>query len=173
MATATREMSVPLQEWANANQPQNGPMFAQGYWDQITFVRDKIARALAKNPEEYKIIQAKMRVISTHTSQAVLLPVFSLELDNGITFTLQYNFYKWRVSVNSPRSVTAGFMGLFNPEERVDPVTCEGFPEELIYGSYNEDNTRFTFELPPENYHIFTFFWIFAHQVLGVKKRNK
>lgn len=169
--TATQEAGMQLQEWANAHQPAETLIYKDSYWDQIIFVRDKIAGLLAKTYEEYKVIQASMKVISEHTSKSVRLPVFRVELADGTAFTMRYNFYNWKVSVISPRNVKADFMGLFNPNERIHEVYCEGFPKGLVYGPYAENKRQFTIELPPGNYHLFMFFWIFAHQVLG--NRNK
>lgn len=170
--TATREMGIQLQEWANTHQPQGDLIYKDGYWDQIVFIRDKIAGLLAKTYEEYEAIQANTRVISSHTSKSVRLPVFQVELTNGVALTMRCNFYDWKVSVSSPRDVKADFMGLFNPKDRINRTYCEGFPGELVYGSYFENKRQFTFELPPGNYHLFTFFWIFAHQVLGNRNKN-
>lgn len=169
--TLKEEMSVGLQEWANAHQPAEDLIYKSGYWEQIIFVRDTVAGLLAKTYEEYEAIQAGMKVISNHTSNSVLLPVFRVELADGTAFTMRYNFHDWKVSVESPRDVAVDFMGLFDPKERIDEVYCEGFPTSVVYGPYAKNRRKFTIELPPGNYHIFTFFWIFAHQVLG--NRNK
>lgn len=171
MATAS-ETSMQLQEWANTHQPAENLIYKDGYWKQIIFVRDKIAGLLATTYEEYKAIQANMKVVSMHTSKSVRLPVFRVELADDTTFTMRYNFYDWKVSVNSPHDVEADFMGLFDPNRRINSVYCEGFPEELVYGPYTENKRQFTIELPADNYHLFIFFWIFAHQVLGNRDKE-
>ena len=170
MPTATSEQNQ-LQEWAMANQQADTLIYKDGYWDQIMFVRDTIAGLLSSTWEEYQIVQASARVISTHTSKSVLLPVFRLELADGTAFTMRCNYYNWKVSVSSPCAVEADFMGLFDPDERIHNVYCEGFLDELVYGPYRENKGQFTIELPSGNYHLFMFFWIFAHHVLG--NRNK
>lgn len=170
---ATQEAGMQLQEWANAHQPAEDMIYRDGYWNQIVFVRDKIAGILAKTYEEYQAVQAGMKVISTHVSKSVRLPVFRVELVEGTAFTMRYNFYDWKVSVESPRDVEADFMGLFNQSEHAHETCCEGFPKGLVYGPYAENKRRFTIELPPGNHHIFTFFWIFAHQVLGNRNKDK
>lgn len=170
--TATQKAGTQLSEWANAHEPAEDLIYKNGYWDQIVFVRDTIAGLLAKTHKEYHTIQASMKAISAHTSKSVRLPVFWVELADGTAFTMRYNFYNWKVSVESPRDVEADFMGLFNPSECVHEAYCEGFPRELVYGPYAENKRQFTIELPPGNCHIFTFFWIFAHQVLGKQNKN-
>ena len=170
--TATQEASTQLQEWANAHQPAENLIYKDGYWNQIVFVRDNIAGLLTKTYEEYQAIQDSMKVISEHTSKSVRLPVFRVELADGTMFTMRYNFHNWKVSVSSPRDVEADFMGLFNPSEQIHQVYCEGFPKGLVYGPYAENKRQFTIELPPGNYHLFMFFWIFAHQALGNRNKN-
>ncbi|OHB02238.1 MAG: hypothetical protein A3A96_02150 [Candidatus Zambryskibacteria bacterium RIFCSPLOWO2_01_FULL_39_39] len=170
--TTTQETGMRLQEWAETHQPAETLIYKNGYWDQIIFVRDAITPLLAKTDEEYKEIQAGMKAISEHTSKSVRLPVFRVELADGTAFTMRYNFYDWKVSVSSPRDVEADFMGLFNPNEHVHEVYCEGFPKGLVYGPYAENKRQFTIELPSGNYHLFTFFWIFAHQVLGIQNKD-
>lgn len=168
MTPTAHQEGVQLQEWANAHQPNEKLIFKDGYWHQIIFVRDKVAELLAKTYEECKAIQSNTRVISTHISKSVLLPVFKVELVDGTKFIMRYNFHNWKVSVDSPRDVRANFMGLFNPYERIHEVYCEGFPKEVVYGPYAKNKRQFTIELPPENYHLFMFFWIFAWKVLKV-----
>lgn len=160
-----------LQEWALAHEPSETLIYKRGYWEQIVFVRDWIPEVLAKTYEEYEAIMSNMKAISTHTSKSVLLPVFRVELADGTVFTMRYNFYDWKMSVDSPRDVDADFMGLFNPDATFSSCYCEGFPEECVYGSYAKNKRRFTIELAPGEHRIFAFFWIFSHQVLG--NRNK
>jgi len=159
-----------LQEWANAHDPDKKLFYADGYWEQIIFVRDRVAGIFASSYEEYQAIQSKTKVISAHMSKSVLLPVFRVELEDGTKFTMRYNFYDWKVSVDSPRNVEVDFMGLFAPDGRVSDTCCEGFPKGLIFGPYCKNKRQFTFELPPGNYHLFAFFWIFANKVLGIKR---
>jgi len=168
MQTLTAESkSTQLQEWAKTNEPAGTLIYREGYWDQIMFVRDKMAGVLAPKFEDYQNIQTGMRVISTHTSKSVRLPVFKVELADGTVFVMRYNFHDWKVLVDSPRDVDADFMGLFNPSQRISSVYCEGFPKEYVYGPYAESKRQFTIELPAGHYYLFTFFWIFARVVLG------
>lgn len=158
-----------LQDWANANVPSESLRYKDGYWDQIVFVRDEIAGALAATYEEFKAIPESIRVISTHVSKSVLLPVFQVAIADGTVFTMRYNFHDWKISVSSPRDVVADFMGLFDYDERILDIYCEGFPEGLVYGPYAENKRQFTVELSSGYFRIFTFFWIFGHQVLRTR----
>jgi len=167
-------LPMQLQEWANANQPAKNLIWAPGYWEQIVFVRDRITEALASSFEELKEIMGKIQVISTHTSKSVLLPVFRVELADGTFFILRYNFYNWKVSVSSPRDIEVDFLDLFDPrdEANIKDYYCEGFPKELVYGPYAKNKRQFTIEIY-NDFMVFTFFWIFAHQVLGKRSQQK
>lgn len=169
--TLKKQESTPLQEWANAHEPGKDLSYRDEYWSQIIFVRDKVAGLLAKTYEEFERIQANIKVISTHTSKSVCLPVFYVELEDGTKFTMRDNFYNWKVSISSPRGVIIEYMGIFDPNAISLDTFCEGFPKEMVYGAYADNKRQFTIDLPSGNYHLFTFFWIFAHQVLG--NRNK
>lgn len=161
--TATK---MPLQEWANNHEPSENLIFKDGYWEQIRFVRDTIPYVLTKTYKKGRIIQENIRVISSHVSKSVELPVYQIRLNDGTSFTLRYNFHDWKVSVDSPTPVETDFMGLFNPDEQIGDVYCEGFPVETVFSSYNRNKNRFTVEIPDE-YHLFTFFWIYADKILG------
>ncbi|HSX00728.1 MAG TPA: hypothetical protein VLF67_00670 [Candidatus Saccharimonas sp.] len=162
----TQVTGTPVKEWARANQPSNELFWAKGYWEQISFISQVVPRILTTDHSDRESIRSGITVISTHLSKSVRLPVFRLVLPDGTIVILRYNFYDWKVSVSSPRDIEANFMGLFNPNEQIDPVYCEGFPEELVYGPHALNRRQFTFELPPGTNHLFTFFWLFTHQVL-------
>ncbi len=155
-------MNVDLQEWANENQPKNTLLYGNGYWDQIIFIRDKIfglmyMRKLVSDEDSVK-------VISTHTSKSVTLPVYQLTLANGIVITMRYNFHNWKVSISSPKYIELNVMNLFGIGDENHPVYFEGFPEDLIYGAYYYNKKNFSFELS-DDYKLYTFMWIFKETI--------
>ncbi len=169
MTIVSSQRGEPLLDWAGRHKPAESMSWKQGYWDQINFVLDLVP-LLAKNDEERAAISNGMCVISMHISKSLILPVFRVELPDGTAFTMRYNFFNWKISVDSPRDVDADFMGLFDPEERIPDFYCEGFPRELVYGPYSMDKRQFTIELANRG-QVYVFFWVFAHHVLG--NRNK
>lgn len=158
-----------LQEWANANEPAENLLWGDGYWHQIIFMRDTIPSILFpsyKEAQKYKPI-----VISTHTSKSIRLPVYQQELKNGIKLTMRYNFYNWKISVDSPIDIEVDFLGLFDPEEKdnIQSIFCEGFPQNAVYGCYAENRRQFTVELSSD-YKVFTFLWILSEE-FGLRKK--
>jgi len=159
-------MKQNLQEWANENKPSDDLIYKDGYWEQIIFVRDTLPQLLFASYKEAQ--KHEPVVISTHTSKSVKLPVFQFELPSGIIITMRYNFHDWKVSVNSPTEVEADFMGLFNASEAYSSVYFEGFPSDLVYGSFDENKAQFSIELY-DNHRLFTFFWILGAK-MGLHK---
>jgi len=151
-----------LQEWANENKPSETLNYKNGYWTQIMFVRDALPPLLFKSYEEGK--NHLPVVISTHTSKSVKLPVFQIQLPNGLTITMRYNFHDWKLSIKSPTEVDADFMELFNPTEAHSSCYFEGFPSELVYGAYAENKAQFSISLW-DDYQVFTFFWILSNKM--------
>lgn len=165
----TSTEAVSLRNWTEVNLPERTMYSPDNFLDQINFIRDILSSVLAKTEDEFMLIKKNIKVIANHTIRSTKMPVYQIQLTDGTTFILRYDFHDWKISVNSPHDVTADFMGLFNPNKPI--VDCKAFPEEFRYGPYAENKRQFTLELMSNEYCIYTFFWIYAHQVLG--NRNK
>ncbi|MCK9567652.1 hypothetical protein M0R72_01720 [Candidatus Pacearchaeota archaeon] len=133
---------------------------------QVHFIRDNIARLFWAGISYYDIprcpppredCRETAIVISEHTSKSVRLPVYSFERkDIWLRLTLRYNFYNWKLSVESQSPILADFSGLFfttppvEPEytgNELHPVYFEGFPEDRIFGYYENDHCKFSAEI--------------------------
>lgn len=160
--SAVNSVGIPLQEWVNNNNPSDDLYAKGGFWHQIYFVRDELPSALSKNYDEYVAIKEETLVISHHWSKSVRLPVYRLTLKDGTTLVMRYNFSDWKVSVNSQREIRINFLNLFDSTPVVHHVYCEGFPKELVFGSYLQSGRQFTFEITT-NHKLFTFCWLLTH----------
>jgi hypothetical protein len=129
---------------------------------QMMFVRDRITSILAKEFEDYQKLSERVGIIDSHQSRSIELPVLHLILNDGTEITLRNNFHDWKVSVKAMRDVRGNFMGLFDENGEHHKVYCEGFPSEMVYGSYATNKRRFTISLGG-NEALFAFFWIFNH----------
>lgn len=167
--TTSNQAALSLRNWTEIHRPEAIMYSPDNYLDQINFVRDIISSILAKTEDEFMFIKQNIKVIANYMIRSTELPVYQINLTDGTTFTLRYNFHDWKISVNSPRDVMADFKGLFDPKKPI--VSCKEFPEEFRYGPYAENNRQFTLELTANEYCIFNFFWLYAHDVLG--NRNK
>jgi hypothetical protein len=144
----------PLQEWFNQNKPDDNLLWKDGLARQVIFVRDTLSFLLFSSYEEYE--QNRWQVVSTHTSKSVKLPVYHLRMPSGLCFTMRDNFYDWKVSVELPTPLEIDPSLLFDPDETISPVYFEGFPRNRIYGSYNDDPTRFSVEIR-NDYEVYCF----------------
>ncbi len=149
-----------LQEWINENKPDEKLIYGDGCGSQSIFIRDNIPQIFAKDMDEYKSIKDNIMVVSTHTSKSVKLPVFQVTLSSGLKMILRYNFHDWKVSVISPFPIECDFLKIFNKDEKIHSVYCEGFRDEWVFGTYNENNSNFTIEIRPGYYQLYTFFWL-------------
>lgn len=148
----------PLQEWINENEPGDEYYAKGAALSQLLFLRDQIRFLFAKNYEEVR--ENPTQVVSTHRSKSVSLPVYRISV-SGLELTIRGNFHDWKVSVKSDRPVVANFLSLFRKDERINSVYCEGFREEWVYGSYNENLKQFTVEVR-DNYQLYTFLYILS-----------
>lgn len=143
--------AVRLQEWANGNPPREEMSWKDGFWDQVVFVRDRLAPLIGVGlgyDEQKQIVT----VISTHISKSIRLPVYQLERpDRDLQIILRNNFYNWKMSVLSETPIETDFSGLFHttppiePEYTGDPlhpVYFEGFPNDFIFSYYADSDRR-------------------------------
>jgi hypothetical protein len=133
-------------------------LWKQGYWDQITFVRDKINQLFYTTYEKFK--NNPVIVINTHMSKSIVLPVYEINLEHyGLKMIIRNNFYNWKISVISNKHIETDFMNLFQEDEIINPIYCEGFKEEQVFGSYKDNNRQFTIEIRDE-YQLYTFMYL-------------
>lgn len=146
-------MDISLREWVADSYAKVGDemLWKNSAGRQVMFVRDVLAWRVAQAVYEEDQDEA-IRVISTHRSKSIDLPVYKLSNKKlGITFIMRNNFYDWKLSVISERPIIADFGDLFYTTPPIEPkytgdhlapVYFEGFPEEFIFGYYQSDNKR-------------------------------
>ncbi len=154
--TKKREDSPQLQDWANEHQPNNDLLWHKGFEHQFLFVRDDLSRLFSVTFEDWKA--NPVRVVGTHRSKSVLLPVYSLAF-GGIEVRLRYNFYNWKLSIKSNRPVPDNFFQLIDREERISPIYFEGFPRNWCFGPYCKNPKRFSAEIG-KDYDLYTFLYL-------------
>ena len=100
-------------------------------------------------------------VVGSHTSKSIKLPVYHL-MWFGVEITMRANFYNWKVSVKSDRPIliSKGFH-LFDRANKESLCYCEGFTEEQLFGSYDENNQQFTVSIN-DKYDLYCLFKIIA-----------
>lgn len=124
---------------------------------QECFVRDTICEHL---------LHTHSFVINFHHSKSCKLPVYYIELRNGIKLILRGNFYDWKVSVELPETPIHVPSSIYylpedclswqkidnNKYETIPRCYLEGFKDEWAYEGYNliEPSKKFTIEVPTD-----------------------
>lgn len=139
-------MRQKLQEWVNEQLVGDEMIWKGAFGSQISFVRR--LTGLMATGLSYKAMDDITHVIATHRSKSITLPVYELSRpDLGLRLILRDNFHNWKLSVISERPIDADFSGLFHTTPPVEPaytgeplssVYFEGFPGDLIFGYYND-----------------------------------
>jgi len=151
-------MNEQIQEWFNTQQESTPDkmLCKEPSAFQIMFARDVLKGILSRGLE-YERARNILTVISEHTSKSVRLPVYNFDRsDIGLRVIARNNFYDWKISVISDSPINADFSGLFHTTYPLDPkytgnpltsVYFEGFPEELIFGYYEGNHSKFSAEI--------------------------
>lgn len=123
---------------------------------QVMFLRDDVRHMFAAGMH-YDDMQWLGRVISTHISKSITLPVVEFDRkDIGVRITLRNNFYNWKLSIESEKPIEAEFGYWAHTSPPIEPdytgnplASCyfEGFPSDRIFGYYSENNKKFSLEI--------------------------
>ena len=158
---------VDVTAWAKVNRPRETLIYKKEQENQICFVRDILSDRLIFADMAWDEHDEPM-VISHHYSKSVKLPVFQIiREDLGLEFVLRCNIYDWKISVKSEKPLNYDFMGLFDPKKVINGRFCEGFPEDKVYGSYEQNHSQFTIEIGSE-YNVYAFFFLLRNY-LGIE----
>lgn len=124
-------------------------------------------------------------VIGEHSSKSVNLPVYSLERpDLGLQIVLRDNYHDTNISVISERPIDANtirgfeldysreedrkrFPNGYTPGSSWGYCYFQGFPEEVQFGPYSENNKKFSLCIGSE-YSVYTFIWLILRDIRGV-----
>ena len=162
-----KNLPVDVTAWIRVNEPRETLIYRKAQGEQVCFVRDVISDRLVFADLGWDEHDEPM-VISHHYSKSVKLPVFQITREDlGIEFVLRCNIYDWKISVKSEKPLDFDFMGLFDSKKVVNRYCCEGFPEDKIYGSYEQDHSQFTIEIGSE-YNVYAFFFLLRNY-LGIE----
>jgi hypothetical protein len=141
-------------------------IYSEAGINQCVFVRNNIGYMMGAGLTSRDAITDMCRVIGTHRSKSVILPVYQISRpDVGLVVTLRNNFYNWKVSFQSEQRILVDFDGLFATPPPIDPeytgnplssVYFEGFKPEHIFGYYmNSDRRQFSAEIR-DDYRLWT-----------------
>lgn len=164
---------IDLQDWFCENYLDDGRhdnlIYSDAAQEQIMFVRDKIHYLINGHQNIEFFHNHPVEVIGTHNSKSCLLPVYRIRVfwkDDDTQMPLEVimrnNFYNWMVTVNATRPILIDHGNLFNPDNKISEVYCEGFKPEDVKGSYNSNKASFTVSIDSK-YDLYTFFWLIVN----------
>lgn len=149
---------VDLVTWFGVNQPGIDMIYKNDWYNQVSFVRDNINRMFYSSYSDS--INNPVMVIDTHKSKSIDLPVYEINLkSHNVKIIMRNNFYDWKVSIISSKDILIDFMGLFNEDEVINEVYCEGFKRNQIFDCYSKDKKKFTFEVI-DDYKLYTLMYL-------------
>jgi len=171
-------MSKPIREWALETVPSDDMLWKGGWGSQVMFFRDDL-RYLMGSGLDYEDAKGLGRVISTHTSKSIALPVVEYDRkDIGLRVILRDNFHDWKLSVISERPITSCFDGLFHttppvePEytgDYLSPCYFEGFPRDLVFGYLSKSDGRRWSAMPSGRHGVWTTLFLILRELGAVK----
>lgn len=128
-----------LTEWIKNNYPKETMIGKSSFEHQINFFLFEIPRLISVSYADY--ITRPVKVISTHQSKSMKLPVCRYTLKNGVIIMLRNNLHDWKISVNCPDGITidADFMDLFDPKKEILAVYCQGFKRDWVFDCYDKN----------------------------------
>jgi hypothetical protein len=146
---------VPLQDWVNEQIRDVEMVWDGSFGRQIEFLRDSLTPLVERGMNHYEKRNEQIsRVISSHTSKSITLPVTQItRRDFGISFVMRNNFSDWKLTVLSEKPIEADFGPLFitcpppEPEYTGDVLEYmyfEGFPSDLIRGYFSQNKRQWS-----------------------------
>jgi len=143
--------------------------------DQEIYMRDIIGMSLLKVP---------MFVVSWHTSKSIILPVYGFVMRNGIKVIARYNFYDWKLSIETPEQLPDDFIpedlvsGGYGDGHEIPDCYLEGFRSEWAYGPYLYEKTPKKFTIEVDNrYDVYVLMYMlnhaFHHMLFDVDKDKR
>lgn len=142
-----------VQEWMQKRTDEDGTITINNDYglSQAMFARDCLHPPLDNSGEARK--HFPLMVVSEHTSKSKRLPVIKMHNPRRqIEVWWRNNFYNWKFSVRSHRPVPDVFYRLFQRDDEINAVYCEGFDESWVFGSYAANQQEFTVEVPSSLY---------------------
>lgn len=159
---------VDLLTWCRVNAPSDEMCYKQGYWNQITLIRDKVNRMFYKSYEEFK--ENPVMVIGTHRTKSITMPVYEIDLPQyGIKMILRDNLHNWKVSIVADNPLYVDFKNTFRENDKPIPsVYCEGFKEDQVFGRYCDNQKQFTVEISGSD-ELYVFMWLLSDHITNYK----
>lgn len=158
----TYEQGVDLQDWV-----QTLPRGRQGCWDLLKML-ERIHLLFLADFQEVETVP--LRVVGGRIHYGVPIPICSLKLEGMEIRMAGESFDGWQVSIRSKLRIPDCFYRLFDRNAKLASEDCPGFSHDWIFGSYANDQCRFTVKLDSD-YELYTFLYIMS-EVMQLRPAN-
>jgi hypothetical protein len=154
--------------WAASHEPSDNMLGKPAYWHQVMFMRNQVRSLFFPIEENIHPV----RVVGTHRSKSVELPVYSLAVPGLVEVRLRNNFYDWKISVKASHRLPDLFMGLFDTLTAPSAIYCQGFSADWIFGPYAQNPSQFSLEIF-DDYKVYTLLYILSRTLGLPVQRSK
>jgi hypothetical protein len=159
-----------LGEWVDANKPADNLLWKGGVRDQVIIFWDVYHFVSPRHDtKEWRESIAwrdehPPRVVSTHRSKSVTLPVVYIPGEQCGLY-IRGNFFNWVVSVEAMAPLEDTFLDLIDRNAEVPGIYAEGFHDDWLYESFSANRQRFTTYIGYSTHALWAFAWLLAKQV--------
>ncbi len=142
-----------LMDFWLANQPKDNLIYKDTAWRQRDYF-EKMGHMLERVSGQ----SVELEVAGSHRSKSVILPVVEFKLPNA-SIVVRDNLYNFAVSVTSPgKPVPKAMLDAVSDGEATSACYCEGFPQERVYGSQDQNPEQFTTHIWDKD--LFSYFMV-------------
>ena len=158
-------LPIDVITWEKINNTGIFPVYSHFIEEQVYFVEKRINKLLQPSNDDW--LKYPSQVISIFYADLVKLPVYQINIKKyEVEVILSFNLYNWKVSIKSNTPLKFNTMGLFDLSRKIPSIYCDGFPENKVYGSYRQNSSRFTLELPTA-YDLYTLMYLLKNYLSG------
>ncbi len=148
---------ILLSEWRREHEVSKDKLWKDAAGNQMDWVQQHlqypVAVLLTKDDPDatmHCMDEVKVKVVSTHTSKSILLPVYCLEFGE-IKLVLRHNFYDWCLKIWLPKDMEAPGIPKY-----MDMATQDGFYEGMGDGVLPDSDIQLCFRTPEE---VYSYIW--------------
>ena len=143
-----------LYQWVNDNNPDESLSYRKGWWDYIEF----IYRIMQKFKTDDAEVVGTFEMRTPPPRETLTMPVVKIVIGN-LTAVVRLDFSKvsdvWIVSISRSSEYAESNINFLQDDIDNLDVPVPGFPDEYLFGSFNNNKRKFTC-LPKDEYDVVT-----------------
>ena len=138
-----------LHDWIDSHHPEKTLKFSGAFWNQFSFI-DNIFSRLIKTHE--------IKVISTHLSKSILLPVYKFQV-KGLEVVMRGNFHDWNLTFKVRNECKLDLNLILEPfGKAVSYYFHQGFPDEWVCSQPYKEGRKMFSMVVNNDYELYSLF---------------